>query len=1139
MNESKSGRAAWVIALSVFLAGVLLSSTAYEVLQRAELRRTRENQQQQIHDQFAALQSAIYRHEDGLDSMRTLFEFSAAVTRSEFRGAATRLLTRFPVLEAVEWIPLVPGTERAKVEAAVRAEGFPDYTFRDRVSASPLRFESSPEADEYVAVLYVEPLKKNRSAMGFNVLSGSSAPQFARARHTGLPSMSQVVQLYIEPAGEFGFGVYFPVFAAQSAPGASQGAFRGAVLGLFRLDNFLREAKSLTATQEQYELLVIDRTDPANPAILGLVKPDGTVRYEVTDTPAQFSTAESIPKKLSVWGRNWELIYRPIPGQSGNTLYHSLAVLAWGLIASAALGLFSFAQVTRRAVIEQQVTDRTAELRHAQKLILEEIDARQRTEVQQQQVFERITDAFVALDRNWCYTYLNEKACQLFGRRPEDLLGKHIWTEFPEEVGQKFHLAYERALTDQQPVFLEEYYPPYDRWLENRIYPSPEGLTIYFHDITERKKGEALLTGQKQVLELIATGAPLTETLTTLVRLIEAQSPEMLCTVLLLDADGVHIRHGAAPSLPEEFARAINGQPIGPCAGSCGTAAFRREPVVVEDIATDPLWADYRAFALPHGLRACWSTPIFNARRQVLGTFAIYYRQPERPTTRHQRIIEIATQTAAVAISREQVQAALRLSESRHRRLVESNIIGVMIANTDGRIIEANEMFLRMTGHTRAELLAGRVRWDTITPPEWRAVDEHILAQLQTAGLCPPVEKEYLHTDGHHVPVLLSVALLEGASGDCICLAADMTERKRAEKIGQESEQRLRSILDTMFVFVGLMDLSGHLVEVNRAPLEAAGLNRTDVLGRPVTESYWFSHSPAMQEQVRQALRRAAQGEIARHDYSILIAGGRNLIIDTTFSPLRDASGRVTQIVGSAVDVTARKQAELELRAAEQQLHTLVGRMNTVREEEAKRIARELHDDLGQQLTAFNMELADLTGKLPNLAPEAQRQLARMQSGVDHMIEVVQKISGELRLGQLDLLGLPAAIEWHLREFAGRCGIEARITRLDEVNGLPDATATAIFRILQETLTNIARHARATRIELSLRAQPDQLTMEIRDNGRGITTAEQSDHQAIGLLGMRERAEALGGKFTIAGEPGRGTLVRVSLPLTACSETIP
>ena len=169
-----------------------------------------------------------------------------------------------------------------------------------------------------------------------------------------------------------------------------------------------------------------------------------------------------------------------------------------------------------------------------------------------------------------------------------------------------------------------------------------------------------LLEGQNLVLELIARGESLYQVLDTLLRVIQLQCPGMLASILLLDADGSHVRHGAAPDLPEDYVRAIDGSPIGPQEGSCGTAAFTRKPVIVGDIATDPLWNDYRAVALRNDLRACWSTPIFDSTRQVLGTFAMYFRAPGLPNQGHLRLIDISTHIAAIAITKHRAEEEIR-----------------------------------------------------------------------------------------------------------------------------------------------------------------------------------------------------------------------------------------------------------------------------------------------------------------------------------------------------------------------------------------------------------------------------------------------------------------------------------------------
>jgi PAS domain S-box-containing protein len=171
-------------------------------------------------------------------------------------------------------------------------------------------------------------------------------------------------------------------------------------------------------------------------------------------------------------------------------------------------------------------------------------------------------------------------------------------------------------------------------------------------DITERKRAEALRDGESRILEMIAHDAPLEEILEKLVRVVEAQFAGLLCSVLLLDEDGQHVRHGAAPSLPEPYSKAIDGLSIGPKAGSCGTAMYRREPVVVTDILQDPLWEAYRYVAEPYGLRACWSTPILAHAGKALGSFAMYYREPRGPGSAETRALEMATHLAGIAIER-------------------------------------------------------------------------------------------------------------------------------------------------------------------------------------------------------------------------------------------------------------------------------------------------------------------------------------------------------------------------------------------------------------------------------------------------------------------------------------------------------
>jgi PAS domain S-box-containing protein len=241
------------------------------------------------------------------------------------------------------------------------------------------------------------------------------------------------------------------------------------------------------------------------------------------------------------------------------------------------------------------------------------------------------------------------------------------------------------------------------------------GTTV---DITARKRAEALLAGEKRLLEMVARGDSLPRILDALCRLVEELSSDALSSILLLE-DGNRLRHGAAPSLPQAYIDAIDGAPIGPSAGSCGTAAYRGRPVIVSDIAHDPLWADYREIALPHGLRACWSSPILSSEDKVLGTFAVYYREARSPTPEQLEIIEQVTHLASIALERKRAENAVRASEQVARGQVEALVqsldilatapppekfIGQMLS-TIGRLLNAQSVIMWLLDETTGSLI--------------------------------------------------------------------------------------------------------------------------------------------------------------------------------------------------------------------------------------------------------------------------------------------------------------------------------------------------------------------------------------------------------------------------------------------------
>lgn len=236
--------------------------------------------------------------------------------------------------------------------------------------------------------------------------------------------------------------------------------------------------------------------------------------------------------------------------------------------------------------------------------------------------------------------------------------------------------------------------------------------------------------------------------------------------------------------------------------------------------------------------------------------------------------------------------------------------------------------------------------------------------------------------------------------------------------------------------------------------------------------------------------------------------------------------------IAQGQDITERKRTEETLRKSYEQIRNLTSHLQTIREEERTSIAREIHDELGQALTALRMDSDWLEGRMPKDKKEMLERVTAMSRMIDMAIEMVKRISSELRPGILDDLGIGAAIEWQAQEFRNRTGIECEIRIDPEEMTLDKNLSTTIFRIFQEAITNVARHAKATKVSITLEQKENQLVLAVKDNGKGITQEHISDPRSYGLLGIRERAYVYGGEVTISGVKGEGTTVTVIIPLS-------
>ena len=575
------------------------------------------------------------------------------------------------------------------------------------------------------------------------------------------------------------------------------------------------------------------------------------------------------------------------------------------------------------------------------------------------EIFERVTDGFIALDRNFCYTYMNKKAGKLARRDPDTIIGKNVWEEFPAAINSSTFEAFNKAMKEQKYVTNTDYYKPYDLWYESSVFPSPNGLSIFMRDITEQKKSEKEISKVKALADNLIDSLP--------------------------------------------------------------------------------------------------------------GVFYFFDLQ--------------------------------------------------------GRFIRWNKQLEDVTGYSAGEMA-------TMHPADFFEAKEknYVVARIQgifQKGI-NDTDANLITKDGRKIPYFFKTVMIEYEGGPCLLgNGIDITERKKAETELRASEQKYKLLFESNPLPMWMLTLPDYrFIDVNSVALLQYGYTKEEFLKLSPMDFRPPKDLKKLKALTSTEFRGVHHAGIWRHKKK----DGTIIYVDIVTHDINH-KGQMRRLV-LANNITERHAAEEKLKESYEAIRTLTGYLQNVREQERLNISREIHDELGQLLTVLKMDVSWLNKKIGGENSMVKEKLSEILNLVDTTVRSIRRIASELRPTLLDDLGLYAAMEWHLEEFERRSGIRRELVIPENELALSDSLKIGIFRIFQESLTNVARHSEAKNVNVSLLQKDNQLILTIRDNGIGFEEGPMATKKTLGLLGMKERSMMMGGVYNITSARGAGTTVTVIIPLS-------
>lgn len=821
-------------------------------------------------------------------------------------------------------------------------------------------------------------------------------------------------------------------------------------------------------------------------------------------------------------------------------------------------------------------------------ILFKDITERKRMEIDlqfQARVLGQVNDAVIAVDSRQRISYFNQAAERQYGvesgwalGRPLREVYKYRWVRPEDEAesaealanagfwrGENIHVRRDGTMLPVESAVSQ---------LKNEA-GEVAGLLAVIRDFTERKRAEE---SRRRAAELDAFRVALADALRPLSDPVQIQAEA--CR-LLGEHLGVDRAYYVEVNEAEGYARVERDYLRGDSPSLAGTFRLadygwtvpyhrRGETIVVADVETSDIVPEAARAAMEAiKIAAHISAPLVK-ENMLAGALCVTEPAPREWSETEIELVRETAERIWASVERARAEEALRRSRERMRRVLETDAVGVVFFDQTGTLIDANHAFLEMTGYSLAEVEARELSWRRLTAPEWIPESEAQIAKLEATGRLGPYEKEYILKDGSRRWMLFAGRDLGDGTISEYCI--DVSDRKWAEERLRASEERLRLLIESAEDYAIFTVTPDNRINYWNAGAERMfGYREEEILGR--SGATLFTPEDRERGVPEQEIRTvAAEGRVADERWHVSRNGTR-FYSSGVMTPLRHG-GVLRGFVKIARDLTAQKRAEEELRrahdeleervrertlelaeanvslgeevserrAAEEQIKKLLKQLVTVQEEERLRIARNIHDQMGQQMSALRMNLSSLHARCDGETEPAE-QSRRTLALAEELDQSIDFLTWELRPAALDHLGLSAALANLVRGWSERFHITAEYhaSGVDSLRLPPDSEIN-LYRLAQEALHNVYKHAGATNVGVFLERRGGHVVLIVEDDGRGFDPEEVShdgDGAGMGLIGMRERAALVGGELDVESSPGGGTAVYVRVLLTLSGEGEP